>query len=147
MFARGLWSLSILACLLGGCVEILAALNGGFPVDGGGTNPPDGNGGSPGNGTDGYAPVVTLTVSNPNPTVNEEVLLRCSPAAGSNGGLTYAFRPAGLLVGINTVAGTGVFIPSEADVGTEFSFTCTGTNQAGTSDPSNRQVIIPTAGG
>ena len=147
MSARCLLPVSLLACLLGGCVEILAALNGGFPQDGGGTSPPDGDGGSPGNGTNGNTPVVTLTVSNPNPTVNEEVLLRCSPAAGSNRGLTFAFQPAGLLVGINTSGGTAVFIPSEADVDTEFLFTCTGTNEAGTGEPSNTQVVIPTAAG
>ena len=147
MSARCCLPVSILACLLGGCVEILAALNGSLPQNGGGTSPLDGDGGTPVDGPDGDLPVVTLTVSNPNPMINEEVLLRCSPAGGTGTGLTYAFQPAGLLVGINPGAGTAAFIPSEADAGTEFSFTCTAANEAGTSDPSNRQVIIPTGSG
>ena len=147
MSARCCLPVASLACLLGGCVEILAALNGSLPQNGGGTSPLDGDGGTPGDGLDGDRPVVTLTISNPNPMINEEVLLRCSPAGGTGAGLTYAFQPAGLLVGVNPGAGTAAFIPSEADGGTEFRFTCTGTNEAGTGDPSNVQVIIPTTAG
>lgn len=147
MSTRILLLLSVLACLMGGCIEIFAALYGRLPGNGGGGGPTDGNGIPPGNGQDGETPVVTLTVSNPNPMINEEVLLRCSSTGGTGTGLTYAFQPAGPLVGINPGAGTAAFIPSEADVGTEFSFTCSATNEAGTSEPSEPRVIIPTTAG
>ena len=79
--------------------------------------------------------------------VNEEVLLRYTLTTGTPAGLSYALEPTGFLVGVNPVSGTAAFIPSAPDVGTEFRFTCTATSNAGTSEPSNAQVVIPLSAG
>ena len=134
-------------CFVGGCIELQAILAGVYPDTGDGPPPANGDGGTPSDGTSGDRPVVTLTVSNNNPVVNEEVLLRCSLTTGDPAGLRYAFEPAGFLVGVNPVSGTAAFIPSAPDAGTEFRFTCTATTDAGTSEPSNTQVIIPLSAG
>ena len=134
-------------CFIGGCIELHAILTGVYPDAGDGPPPANGDGGTPSDGTSDDRPVVTLTVSNNNPVVNEEVLLRCTLTTGSPAGLSYAFEPAGVLVGVNPVSGTAAFIPSAPDAGTEFRFTCTATTDAGTSEPSNTQVVIPLSAG
>ncbi len=134
-------------CFVGGCIELQAILTGVYPEAGDGPLPADGGGGTPSDGTSDDRPVVTLTVSNNNPVVNEEVLLRCTLTTGGPAGVSYAFEPAGVLVGVNPASGTAAFIPSAPDVGTEFRFTCIATTDAGTSEPSNTQVLIPLSAG
>ncbi|MBU0718257.1 MAG: hypothetical protein KJ749_08420 [Planctomycetes bacterium] len=143
-----LWLLLFAIGAVGGCIELQAALTG-VLAGTGGTSQATGDGGN--GSTDGTSsdtvPAVSLTVSNPNPMINEEVVLRCSATSGGTTGLTYAFQPAAPLVDVNNAAGTAVFIASEGDAGAEFSFTCTATNAAGTSNPSSAQSIIPTSTG
>ncbi len=112
-------------------------------------------GGAPGLPTDGDAPsddpdaadsilVVTLSVSNPTPQLNEQVQLRCTAAGGDTSDVTFDFQPSAELVSIDRDAGTASLIIDAADLGTGLSFTCTGTNAAGTSARSSTQVILPT---
>lgn len=110
----------------------------------------------------GSVPAVRLQVSNPSPQVNDEVTLTCTVVRGDTAGVTYGFQsvdiphrvarharfkshPAYLPDGrlfVNHATGTATFIVEESDVGVAFNFTCTATNEAGTSRPSNQQVII-----
>lgn len=129
-----------------GCVE-LAGLITGTPLDQNGGSPPDDNGEPPGDGTTTEVPQVTLAVSNSSPSANEEVALACRSVFGSAPATSFAFLPTGVLLDINTVAGTAVFLPSESVINTEFTFTCTGTNQAGTSVPSPAVTVIPIGSG
>lgn len=137
-----------MAVFVSGCVEIQAILSGIADTSDGGNSPSDGGGITPGDGTDGNGsadalPVVTLTVSNSSPTINEEVLLTCRSDDPAQPVSIFAFQPAIDLIGINSLQGTAAFIPSAADVSTAFQFTCTGTNSFGTGEPSAPQLIIP----
>ena len=132
-----------MAVFASGCVEIQALLSG-AGADGGGSLPSDGAGMTPGDGGSANAlPEVTLTVSNPNPTTNEEVLLICRASDPTQAVSSFAFQPTIDLIGVNSFRGTATFIPSAADAGTEFNFTCTGTNESGTGGPSAPQLVIP----
>ena len=86
-----------------------------------------------------------LEVSNPTPQVNEEVILTCLVVNGDSGGVTYAFQPANGRLFVDNAAGRATFIVEAADVGVAFTFTCTATNEAGTSQPSNQLLIIATS--
>ena len=119
-----------------GCIEIQAILSGIADTRDGGTSPSDGGGMTPGDGTDdsGSAdvlPEVTLTVSNSNPSINEEVSLICRSDDPAQAVSSFAFLPVIDLISINSFQGTAIFIPSAGDAGTEFNFTCTGTNEGG----------------
>ena len=117
-------------------VSVARSPDGSLPSDGGGSTP----------GGDGSAialPEVTLTVSNPNPNTNEEVLLTCRASDPAQTVSSFAFQPAIDLIGVNPFQGTATFLPSAADAGTEFQFTCTGTNESGTGGPSPPQLVIP----
>jgi len=136
----------LLALGSSGCIE-LAALITGTSLDQNGGSPPNDNGNPPDDGTTPDVPQVTLVVSNSSPSANEEVALTCRSVFGSAPATSFAFQPTGVLIDISTSAGTAVFLPSESDAGTAFSFTCTGTNQAGPSDPSPAVTVIPVTGG
>lgn len=122
---------SLLSCLLltafaaSGCVEFALP-----PSDGDSGDPP--------------VPVATLSVSNPTPQVNEEVVLTCS-ATGGGDGVTFAFQPLTSRLQVDERRGTASFIVDETDVGIALSVTCTATNEHGTSARSNAQLITPTA--
>ena len=106
----------------------------------------NGSGEDGGDGADGSAiPVVTLTVSNPTPQLNEEVILRCSVVGDGDGPVTFDFQPDDPRLVVNQSAGTASFVVQETDIsGAGFAFTCTATTTAGTTLPSNEVVIIPT---
>ena len=129
------------------CIEFQTVLSG-VIADRNGGSPPSGTGTDPtGNGDTAQPPEVTMTVSNPNPSVNEEVLLTCRSASAIQPATSFAFQPAGLLFGVNSITGTAVFLPSEADIGTAFEFTCTGTNENGTGSSSTAIAVIPVGSG
>ena len=132
-----------LAMLLGGCTVMQYPLNGNAPdaTDGGSNGDDDGVPDGP-NGGD--VPVVTLRVSNPVPQVNEQVVWTCSVVGGDAGGVAFDFQPASRRLMVNTTTGRATFIVQETDVGVAFAVTCTATNEHGTSEPSNEQMIIPT---
>ena len=132
-----------MAVFASGCVEIQALISGEGATDGG-SLPPDGGGSTPGDGDSANEPPeVTLPVSNPTPTTNEEVLLICRAADSTQAVTSFAFQPTIDLIGVNAFQGTATFIPSAADAGTAFNFTCTGTNESGTGGPSPPQLVIP----
>ena len=142
-----------LGVLLGGCVviqDILVQATSGVrddaPTANGGDDGSNGEpvGGDPDEGvSDEAVPVVSLSVSNPTPQVNEDVILTCT-ADGGNNGLTFDFQPAIGRLFVNDRTGVATFTVDESDVGQTFSFTCTGTNDQGTSEPSNEQMILAT---
>ena len=135
-------AMMFMAVFASGCVEIQALLSGAGAADG--SRPSDGGGITPGGDGSAIAlPEVTLTVSNPNPATNEEVLLTCRASDPAQTVSSFAFQPAIDLIGVNPFHGTATFIPSAADAGTEFQFTCTGTNESGTGGPSRPQLVIP----
>ncbi len=143
MKVRILIAMLFMAVLASGCVEIQALLSGAGAVDGG-SLPSDGGGTTPGDGDGAIAlPEVTLTVSNPNPTTNEEVLLICRASDPTQAVSSFAFQPTIDLIGVNPFQGTATFLPSAADAGTAFNFTCIGTNESGTGGPSAPQLVIP----
>lgn len=125
------------------CIE-LAQIISGVIVDQNGGPPPSG-GGSNSNGDSNSAlvPEVVLSVSNLSPLVNEEVVLTCRSADVAQPATSFAFQPASVLFGVNSIAGTASFIPSEVDVGTTFRFTCTGTNEHGIGPISTAALVIP----
>lgn len=130
---------------VGGCVELQQALHGGIgDSDGGGPHTPP-NDTEPDGQPDAGVPVVRLSVSNPAPQVNEEVLLTCSVVNGDSGGVTFDFQPADGRLFVDHTAGTATFIVEQADIGVAFAFTCTGATQDGTSQPSNEELIVPTS--
>lgn len=110
---------------------------------------PNGNGdGSPpgGGGDDGgndQVPLVSLQASNTTPQLNEQVVLQCSIVSGGSGSARFAFQPTSGRLIVNANTGRATFIVSETDLGVSSPFTCTGENDAGTSDPSNEVVITP----
>lgn len=93
---------------------------------------------------EGNVPVVILSVSNPTPQLNEEVLLICSIVSGDTAGVTFEFQPTGSLSFVDRRAGTAILIVEQTDIGVALTFTCTATGDAGTSAPSRAQVITPT---
>lgn len=144
MLPRACWITLLTASLIltSGCVEIPP-----FPAGSNdGVLPDDGEDGDlPGEGDASDIPVAILSVLNPTPQLNEEVSLRCSIAGEDPGDTTFDFQPDNGRLLLNNRAGTASFIVEEADIGSEFVFTCTATNSNGTSRPSAEQVIIPTA--
>lgn len=137
-----------LGVFLGGCVaiqDLLVQATEGVRDDVPTTNGNGEDGGNGGNGepADGV-PVVSLSVSNPTPQVNEDVILICI-ADGGNTGLTFDFQPAIGRLFVNDRTGVATLTVTESDVGQTFSFTCTGTNDQGTSEPSNVQLIQASA--
>jgi hypothetical protein len=126
--------LTALLGLTGGCV--------GFGVPGpiDGTPPPGGNG--PDAGDDGAALAVTLLVSNPAPRPNEQVNLTCSLVDGGGANVTFNFQPEDGRLVVDPDAGTASFIVQESDVGSALTYTCTASDENGTSEPSNSQIII-----
>ena len=134
-----------LGVFLGGCVaiqDILVQATSGGRDDVPTTNGDDGDSGDNGEPAE-VVPVVSLSVSNPTPQVNEDVILTCT-ADGGNNGLTFDFQPAIGRLFVNDRTGIATFTVDESDVGQAFSFTCTGTNDQGTSEPSNEQMILAT---
>jgi hypothetical protein len=147
MIRRFATCLAILACLAAGCVEFAALLGVAHP--GGVTDGPAGgesNGDSqpPDSGGSDTIPVVRLAVSNPNPLTGEEVLFTCTLVDGDAENVTFAFQSTADRLVVDPQAGTASYIVEQSDVAVELPVTCTATNAAGTSEPSNRQVIIAT---
>ena len=132
-----------LAAFASGCVEIQALLSGVVMAGDGVSLLPNGGGTDQGGGSLNALPEVTLTVSNPNPAANEEVFLICRTVDPAQVVSSFAFQPAAELIGVNAFQGTATFLPSAADAGTEFQFTCRGTNDFGTGGPSPSQLVIP----
>lgn len=128
-----------------GCIDLPLVVHGAVEDGTGGGLPGDRNGEEPDRQGDATVPVVRLDVSNPSPQLNEEVILTCSVAAGDAGGVSFGFQPPDGRLFVNRRSGTAVFIVEEADIGSAFMFTCTGTNKNGTSEPSNEQLIIPSS--
>lgn len=127
-----------------GCIELQNALQPKEPSPpGDGSTPVEPDVPTDGD-TPSEVPVVILTVSNPTPVVGEEVLLTCSLVGGDPSEVTFDFQPSSSRVVVNRQAGTARLIVDLSDAGTAFTFTCTATNQAGTSEPSNPQTIIAT---
>lgn len=139
--------------LAGGCVEIAALIGGpdaspGGSSSGGGSSGggvlPGGDGPVDNGGSDTNVPAVRLTVSNLVPQVNEEVILTCGPVGGSTVGLSYAFQTTFDRLGDNAGGSQASFVVGESDIGQELTFTCTATNSAGTSEPSDPVSVFPT---
>lgn len=87
---------------------------------------------------------VNLAASNLAPTVNEELQLTCTVIEGDPLGVTYAFLPElGRLV-VDGNAGTASLVITEADIGVSYEFTCTATDEDGTSPPSNSVIVVGT---
>ena len=126
------------ACLGTGCAEVQAILQ--SILD------PSGDNGTGSNGTDGPPiPVATLTVTNPTPQLNEEVVFFCSLVGDTVAPVAFDFQPDHPRLVVNRTAGTGSIVIQETDVGgAGFAFTCTVTTAGGTSLPSNEVVVIPT---
>jgi hypothetical protein len=97
------------------------------------------------NGSDGTAPFVTLTVSNPTPQINEEVSLVCTVVAGTGTGTSFDFQPDDGRLIVNPATGLALLVVSELDVGSALTYTCTATNTNGTSQPSTAVTIFPTS--
>ncbi len=129
------------AALGTGCAELQVILQ--AILDASTANGSSENGGDDADGS--AIPAVTLTVSNPTPQLNEEVILLCSVVGDADGPLAFDFQPDDPRLVVNQSAGTGSFVVQETDIGgAGFAFTCTATTNAGTSTPSNEVVIIPT---
>ncbi len=135
---------AVIVTLAGGCIDLQLALQGAIQDLAGEPPPTDGQNEGSEPSVDGSVPAVTLRVSNPSPQLNEEVLLTCSIISGDTAGVTFDFQPADGRLFVDHQAGTATFIVEQADSGAAFTFTCTATNQNGTSEPSDEQVIIPT---
>ena len=136
--------LPVLAVLMAaGCIELQQALRPTEPYPPGDGSPPV-EPEPPVNGqTPPEVPAVTLAVSNPAPIVGEEVLLTCRLVEGDSDGATFHFQPPDSRLLVNQEAGTARLIVDQSDIGTEFTFTCTATNEEGTSEPSSAQTFIP----
>lgn len=106
----------------------------------------DGSAGNGGDGTqDPTIPMAALTVTNPTPQLNEEVILQCSIVGTAIGAVTFDFQPSDPRLVLSHTTGTGSLIIEETDIGgAGFTFTCTATTGSGTSPPSNEVVIVPT---
>lgn len=135
----------VLVVLMVGCIELQAALQGVLPGPAGPGTPSTNGDDEPDDQPGGSVPTVRLQVSNPSPQVNEEVILTCSVVSADAAGVTYAFQPADGRLFVNRARGTATFIVEESDVEVAFTFTCTATNEAGTSQPSNQLLIIATS--
>lgn len=133
-----------LGALEGGCIELQHTLQGTAQDSTGGGLSANGDDDTPDGQIDGNVPVVALSVSNPVPQVNEQVVLTCSVVSGDAGGVTFDFQPATGRLIVNRTTGTATFIVQETDIGATFAFTCTAANEQGTSEPSREQMIIPT---
>ncbi len=132
-----------LLALTSGCIDLQLALQ--EVLDGHfGGRPPTNGDEEPDDPAQGDVPVVRLGLSNSSPQVNEEVRLTCSVVGGDAGAVLFGFQPANGRLFINRVSGTASYIVEETDIAVAFAFTCTATNEAGTSRPSNEQVIIAT---
>ncbi len=134
----------VLAVPLGGCVE-LARLLADLPASGpGGGNTNTNDATPPANdNTSGTVPTVTLSLSDSVPQVSWEVELQCSVISGDSAGVLFHFEPDDRLIDINAVNGTAVFIVDEGDVGVQLTFTCSGTNSAGTGPASTPRSMFP----
>jgi hypothetical protein len=127
-----------MVCLVSaaGCSVILRALQDAIQDSDG-----DGSGAN-GNGV----PAVVLSVTNPTPQLNEQVVLQCSVVGADTRETTFGFQPADGRLWVNQTAGTASLVIEETDVGGPgLAFTCTATNAFGTSEPSNQVVIMPTS--
>jgi hypothetical protein len=132
-----------------GCFDVNPA--GPRPDGDGDVNNPDG-GGNGGDDPDGdtpddadTVPQVRLTVSNVSPQPGEELQLTCDVTSGSSAGVTFEFapEPAGMVV--DDQAGTAYLLIEDIDVGIAYSFTCTGTNSAGTGPASDAVLVVASA--
>jgi len=130
-----------------GCLEVQQFLNG-FHATNGNSNSSNGDPTTPNtnenSNTTGTVPTVNLTVTNPSPQVNEEVLLTCQVISGFDTTTTFQFEPIDGRLFANTATGTASLIIEASDVGRTFSFSCTATNNQGVSEPSNIILITPT---
>lgn len=138
-------ALLLLPAALAGCVEICAALDCGFfDNDNGGSS--NDNGPPHGNGNDNSAGNlrVTLSISNTNPVVGEEVVFVCRVTSGDAGDLPrFEFQPARTRLVVDERQGVARFIVDAVDVGVQFTVTCTVTTATGaTSPPSNSASFI-----
>ncbi len=134
----------VLLALGAGCIELQLALQGVVPGSIDGRPPTTDRDAEPDDRPEGNIPVVRLDVSNPSPQVNEEVVLTCSVVGGDAAGVRFDFQPADDRLFVNRTRGTASFIVEETDISVSFAFTCTATNETGTSGLSNQQVIIAT---
>jgi hypothetical protein len=135
----------VIGALATGCIELRAALQGaldgtgrdGAPINDSGDEPPDDD-------AVGDVPAVMLIVSNPTPVINEEVLLSCLVTNDVSGPVSFDFQPASGRLFIDPQRGTASFFVEQSDLGATFVFTCTATNENGTSPLSNEQIVSPT---
>ncbi len=145
-FAALLGLVALLAPM-GGCIEFGEGLFGPAPN-------PDGPprfgddfitpGGNDQPATD--APRVRLDVSNPSPALDETVELRCMVVDADSDGVTFAFQPDDGRLLADAQAGVASFIVDASDISIGISYTCTGTNEFGTSAASDPVLILPAQG-
>lgn len=132
-----------------GCIEIQRLLQGNDTDTGGNGIPGTGGPGDDANINDGGGgasapPTVRITASSPAPFLNEQVTLRCTVVDdGGDPDVTFAFEPDIGRILVDSQAGTAVLIVDEVDLGSEFRFTCSGTNDAGTGPSSSPVSVIP----
>ncbi len=133
--------------VVGGCVELATLIGGAGATDGGSSSGGSfgGGGGAPPilDGGD-TVPVVRLTVSNTVPQVSEEVILTCERVSGSTAGIVFAFQTTFDRLDAPQGQSEASFVVDQSDIGRELMFTCTATNEAGTSQPSASSSVFPT---
>ena len=119
----------VCSTLAGGCIELALApqINGGPDVD---------------------LPVVELSVPNSTPVLAQLVVLTCTRDGGKVAGTIYDFQDRGSfsgLLAVDEVGGTASFTVEQSDLGVGLVFTCTATDENGTSVPSREVLVFPTA--
>ena len=133
--------------VIGGCInleELLVRLSSGAGDGSGGADDGDADS-DPNDGGSATVPRVTLTTSNPTPQVNDQLRLFCHVVEGDATGAVFDFQPSFGRLMEDSVAGTASLIIDMSDIGSSFSFTCTATTTAGTSDPSPVLIVVPTS--
>lgn len=85
---------------------------------------------------------VSLTVSNPTPTVGEQVVFQCVLVEGPSDDVSYAYQGGGGRLTVDSRTGRASWIVNESDVGASLRLTCTAANQQETSEPSNAVTVI-----
>ncbi|RME39202.1 MAG: hypothetical protein D6788_05940 [Planctomycetota bacterium] len=152
---KGAWlstARAVTVCVLvalAGCLEVQQLLTGTTRPPGGGAPPTDnadggGSGDAGAGGGDVITPQVVLDVSNPAPQLNEELQLVCRVVNNAGGMIRFEFQPDDGRLVVDHEAGTAVLVIEPSDIGQTFDFTCTASNEAGTSNPSNVQTVAPT---
>ena len=119
-----------------GCVDLASLLEGlGGSVNGGE------------NGEDDSSLRVRLSVSNPTPSLNEEVVLVCSivddpSGQGADLKLTFEFAFAARALSVDRQSGVARFIVTESDLNVALSFICRAVTDDGVFGPTSSTVVV-----